>query len=204
MSDTEIDIRLASKDFDSAVSDFLDRKPLWHGQTARWRDGLYSSVRAAVTATGGRRPGSRVYGSRPPGRIDVIAWTVAVDGEVSRWGWQFGAGGGTPHVLAGLAARSWTPEDAGEVVRMRDKIRRWCVEAADLLGLGEVRVPIRTRCPACGERWAYTGVGQDRHRVDALVIHGERGVDCGACRAHWPPEHYGLLGALLGCEPVLA
>ena len=193
MADTAVDVRLAAKDFDSAVSDFVDRKPLWFGTAARWRSGLYPAVRASVTAASSRL-GARHVGSRPPGRIDVIDWLCAVDREVTRWA---GRTGGTVDALRELAGWSWTPDDVEVLVERTGQLHRWCIDAADLLGIGETRVPLRMNCPSCGARWARTGRGEDRRRIDALVVHGEAGVECRSCTAFWPPEHYGLLGGML-------
>lgn len=65
-------------------------------------------------------------------------------------------------------------------------------------------VSLHVPCPRCGEKFAYhrDGTGE-RVRVHALRV-SETGCRCLECQAYWPPERFGLLARLLGCDGVLS
>lgn len=96
----------------------------------------YTRLRAALR---GRPPVCRpaVFRSSSPCRLDVLELLCAIDTTAAGWEPH---GKGTIERLHQLAGRGWRPQDCDLIGGYCDRMQRWVVSAAELLG-GEPRVP---------------------------------------------------------------
>ena len=121
---------LAARRLGDAVHALADPLPAWDDGVCRWSDPLYVRLRAALT---GRTvsPRRRAHGARLPCRTDVLALLCQIDAAVGGWEPH---GKTTVDRLRQLAARSFRPQDCGQIDGYCAQLQQWAVAAAELLG----------------------------------------------------------------------
>lgn len=190
-------LALARRQLEHAVAALADPVPVWSDGVCRWADPVYLQLRCALTGKPTRRRGP-AHGSRSPCSIAVLELLIAMDATVARW---------EPHAkstvdrLHQLAARSFRPQDCGQIDGYCAQLQQWAVVAAELLDR-EAKVFLPMPCPRCGARVAYrSSTYGERVRSRALRVTSS-GCTCLACGATWGPDQFHWLARLLGC-PVL-
>jgi hypothetical protein len=190
-------LALARQQLENAVAALADPVAVWDGGACRWADPVYAQLRSALTGKSTRRV--RAFGSRMPCSIAVLELLCAIDATVGSWEAH---GKGTIDRLHPLAGRGWRPQDCPVIDGYCDRLQRWAVAAAELLG-PEPRVYLRQPCPRCGARYAYRDRGGEHVRAPALRV-SENGCQCGTCGASWDPGQFHWLARLLGCPGLPA
>ena len=191
-------VKLPARRFADAVAALVDEQPGWLDGRCVMQAGRYHRLRQSLTAKSSGA-GRAVQSSCAPLRVDVLTWLAEVDRVTAGWGARQAD---TPVRLREMASRQWAPEDADRLDALAEMLEKWTVTATELLGDAPAQVPLRLRCPACGELWAYRSAGGERVRRFALVA-SEAGASCGACGAVWPVEKFDWLAKLLNSTPQL-
>lgn len=187
----------AVKKLQDAIRPLVYPQPHWDGYRMLEADPLYTRMRIALTAAATTN-GAPIQASKPPGRIDVMAWFCDIDSTTA----QYPGTGTTITKLQDLHEKVWTPDELRLVKAITSRCEHWTASAKELLGDNPAMVPLRQKCPRCEELWHYTGTGHERTRAFALRATGttERcHVTCSACRTSWSTEaEIALLLRMLG------
>lgn len=190
---------LAKRRLSDAVHALADPIPVWAGGTCRWGDPLYRRLRQTLSVWPTRRGAAQR--SRLPCSVTALALLIDIDGTVAAW--TPDEKGDTVVRLHTLTARGWRPQDAATIERHCDDLARWTVAATELL-TPEAKVYLPMACPRCNAKHAYRDNSSGEHvRSRALKV-SETGARCLACGSFWPPEQFGWLAQLLGCEALPA
>lgn len=177
MSDTELLAGAVTK-MRHAIRPLVFPQPHWDGHRALQSDPLYLRMRQHITA-GATTNGTPIQASKPPARIDVMAWFCDIDSTVAQWP---GPNTTTTAKLEHYHDHTFTPDHLRFVKAVTRRCEHWVDAAKDLLGDNPPVVPLRKPCPVCGEFWVRMGV--DQTRAFALRV-GEHGAQCHACKARW-------------------
>lgn len=133
--------------------------------------------------------------------MTVLASVIEIDATVTRW--TPGEKGGTVERLHALTARGWRPQDVATIERHCEELARWTIAATGLL-TPEARVYLPIPCPRCNARVAYRyNSNGEQVRSRALKV-SETAAKCLACGSFLPPDQFGWLAQLLGCEALPA
>lgn len=126
---------------------------------------------------------------------------VAIDMCAERW--EPGKGDKVDR-LHRLAGRGWRPQDTAAMDDIAARLKRWAIDAAQLVGDTTVSVPLLLPCPVCAARFTYRrNSGGETVRTDALKV-SEDSCDCSGCGAVWEPVEFHWLARLPGCPSLPA
>ncbi len=149
MTTTDEPLHLARRQLGDAVHALADPAPEWVDGVCRWSDSVYVRLRRELA--GGKPIGrGAAQRSRAPCSIGVLALLVDIDTTVAAWESD---ATGTTERLHQLAERGWRPQDCDLLAGYCDRLQRWVVAAAELLGR-EPRVSLEVPCPPCEARFA--------------------------------------------------
>lgn len=146
-----------------------------------------------ATANGGeiRRSGGR-RGTPLPIAVDATDALIKITREAGRLHRQvltrqYGDPAPIIRAAADIASR-W--DDAPSLQWITDQLQAWAAAIRAVLDPPR-RLHLAAPCPACRARMVLrTDDTGEQVQTPALTVDSDRGADCLACNAHWPPGHF--------------
>lgn len=174
----------AVKALRNAIHPLIHEQPVWDGYRALYGDSLYKRLQEAKTA-GSVTTGAPMQTSKPPARIDVMAWFVAIDSTVAEFP---GPAGTTVFKLSHYYHRIWNPDELRFVKAATRACEGWVESAKQLLGDNPPAVPLRRPCPLCSQMWHRDRDGNQQWALKVTASLDDWHSQCLACKTVWASE----------------